>query len=87
MWARLENLYIAGSMAIGGSIIKQGKTEESPVAEQFNGEGHTLADVTVVAIDQIYSHDSCLRKIRESRWIRTLETSYPSGMNLRLDSL
>ena len=30
---------------------------------------------------------SCLRKIRESRWIRTPGTSYPLGMNLRVDSL
>ena len=27
-----------------------GKTKESPVAEHFNGEGHTLANLTVVAI-------------------------------------
>ena len=67
--------------------ITHGKTEESPVAEHFYGEGHTLADMTVMAIDKIYSHDSCLCKIQESRWIRTLGTSYPSGMNLRMDSL
>ena len=67
--------------------IKHGKMEESPVAEHFHGEGHTLADVTVVAINKIHSHDSCLLKIGESRWIRTLGTSYPSGMNLRVDSL
>ena len=69
------------------SDIKQRRTEKSPVAEHFNGEGHTLVDMTVVAIDQLYSHDSCLRKIRESRWIRTLGTSHPFGMNLRVDSL
>ena len=61
--------------------------EEFPVALRFNGEGHTLADMTVVVIDKIYSHDSCLCKIWESRWIRTLGTSYPLGMNLRVDSL
>ena len=37
--------------------IPHRRTEESPVAEHFNGEGHTLADMTVVAIDQLYSHD------------------------------
>ena len=67
--------------------IRHRRTEESPVAEHFNGAGHTLADLTVVAIDQLHSHDACLRKIRESRWIRTLGTSYPFGMNLRVDSL
>ena len=67
--------------------IKQRRTEESPVAEHFNGAGHTLADLTVVVIDQLYSHDACLHKIRESRWIRTLGTSHPFGVNLRMDSL
>ena len=67
--------------------ITHGKTEESPVAEHFNGEGHTLADMTVVAINKIYSHDPCLHKIWESRWIGTLGTSYPLGMNLRVDFL
>ena len=37
--------------------IIQRRTEESPVAEHFNGEGHTLADMTVMAIDQLYGHD------------------------------
>ena len=67
--------------------IKQRRTEESPVAEHFNCKGYTLADMTVMAIDQLYSHDSCLRKIGESKWIRTLGTSRPFGMNLRVDSL
>ena len=62
-------------------------TEESAVVKQFNSEGHTLADMTVVAIDKIYSHDSCRRKVQKSRRIRTLETSYLLGMNLRVDSL
>ena len=61
--------------------------EESPMAEHFNGERHTFADVTIVAIDKIDSLDSCLHKIWESRLIRTLGTSYPLGMNLMVDSL
>ena len=73
-------------MAIG-STPRMKKIEEYPVAEHFNCEGHSLAEVIVVAIDKTHSHDSCLRKIRESRWIRTLGTSYPFGMNLRVDSL
>ena len=46
-----------------------------------------MADMTVMVIDQIYSRDPTLRKIKESRWIRDLGTSYPLGMNLRVDSL
>ena len=57
------------------------------MAEHFKGAGHTLADLTVVAIDQLYSHEACLVKIRENRWIRTLETAHPFGMNIRMDSL
>ena len=55
MWARLENRHIAGPMAIVSTDITDthGKTEESPVAKHFNGEGHTLADMTVVAIAKI----------------------------------
>ena len=67
--------------------IAHRRTEESPVAAHFNGEGHSQADMVVAVIDQLYSRDPCLRKIRESRWIRTLGTSHPSGMNLRVDSL
>ena len=68
------------------SNITHGNTEESPVAKHFHGEGHTFADMKVVAISKTYSHNSCLCKIWENRWIRTLGTSYPSGMNIRVDS-
>ena len=43
--------------------ITQRRIEESPVVEHFNGEGHILADMTVMVIDQLYSHGSCLRKM------------------------
>ena len=58
-----------------------------PVAEHFTVKGHTLADMTVVVIDQLYSHDPCLRQVRESRCIRTLGTSHLFGTNLRVDSV
>ena len=64
--------------------FRQRRTEESAVTEHFNGAGHTLADLTAMAIDQLYSHDACLHKIRESKWLRNLGTSYPFGMNLRV---
>ena len=85
MWAWLDILYISEQWPL--LHITHGIMEESPVAEYFSGEARTLADVTVMAINKIHSHDSCLRKIRESRWIRTLGTSYPTGINLRVDSL
>ena len=63
------------------------RTDESPVTEHFNSDAHLQADMVVMIIDQIQSHDPCLQKIRESRWIRTLGTSHPLRMNLRVDSL
>ena len=47
------------------------RTGQSPVAEHFSGDGHSQADMAIMVIDQIQSHDPCLRKIRESRLIRT----------------
>ena len=67
--------------------IMHRRTDESPVAAHFNSEAHSMEDMTVMVIDQIHSRDPTLRKIKESRWIRDLGTSYPFGMNLRVDSL
>ena len=63
--------------------------EESFVAEYFNGEGHILADMTVMAINKIHSYNPCLSKIGESRWIRTLGTlsfsnEHQGGFNVKL---
>ena len=48
-----------------------------PVAIHFNSSGHTVKDMAVMVIDRPYRNDPVLRKVRESRWIRTLETSCP----------
>ena len=55
----------------------------------LNGAGHTLADLIVVAIDQLLYLATMLvsAKYIESRWIRTLGTSHRFGMNLRVDFL
>ena len=47
-------------------------TEVSPVTDHFNDDEHSIADITVMVIDQKRSRDPCLRKIKVSRWIRTL---------------
>ena len=67
--------------------IAHKRTKESPVAEHFNGAAHLPAYTRVMVIDQLWNHDPCLRKIRESRWIRTVGTTHHSGTNLRVDSL
>ena len=67
--------------------ITHKRTDKSPVSSHFNRGQHTLADMLVMVIERARSQDPCLRCIRESRWIRTLGTSFPLGMNLRDDSL
>ena len=67
--------------------IAHQRTKESPVAEHFNSGAQGQSDMTVMVIELARSRDACLRKIRESRWMRTLGTSSPLGMNLRVDSL
>ena len=64
-----------------------GTIEESPMVAHFNGTGHTEVDVMVMIIDRLWRDDTTLRKIEESRWIRTLGSSWPTGMNLQTDGL
>ena len=63
------------------------RVAEKPVAAHFNTNGHSADDMTVMVIERLWRDDPILRKIRESRWIASLDTSCPSGMNLRTDSL
>ena len=67
--------------------IAHRRTEDSPVAEHFSSGTHKESDMAVMAIEFAQSRDACLQKIRESRWIRTLGTSFPLGMNLKVDGL
>ena len=63
------------------------KTKEKPVAIHFCWDDHTLSDLSVVVVDQLYQGDPVLRKNRESRWIWWLQTESPKGLNLRVDKL
>ena len=67
--------------------ITHQRTNESPVAAHFNSMTHTVEDMTIMVIDQMFDQDPTLWKLRESRWIRALGTSFLQGMNLRVDSL
>ena len=44
-------------------------TNESPIADRLNLTSYTFEDLTIMVIDQLFDHDSTLRKLRESRWI------------------
>ena len=62
-------------------------TPDKPVADHFNGTGHSADDISIMVIERLWRNDTVLRKTKESKWIRTLSTAYPNGMNLRTDSL
>ena len=61
-------------------------TEEKPVATHFISQGHSVEDMTVMVIEKLWKDDPVLRKVRENKWMRTLDTSHPRGMNLRVDT-
>ena len=76
-------------MRINGHLydIAHLRTEDSPVAEHFNSGTYEESDMAVMTIEFARSSDACLRKIKESSWIKTLGTAFPLGMNLRVDGL
>ena len=63
--------------------VTHGRTEASPVAAYFRSAGHSEADLSVCVIDRLGKEDVIRRKNQGSRWIRTLGTLWPRGMNLR----
>ena len=50
------------------------KRLEKPVAVHFTSPHHTADDLRVFVIEKLRRNDPVLRKIRESRWITTLDT-------------
>ena len=67
--------------------IAHQKTEETPMAKHFNSREYVESEITVMFSEFAQSHDTCLDKLRESRWMRTLGTSSPLGMNFTVNSL
>ena len=67
--------------------ITHGCINESPVAAYFTSKGHTEIDMSVMITDRCWREEAIIRNIRESRWIRMLDTAWPSGMNYRTDGL
>ena len=63
------------------------RTEESPVVEDFNSGTDKESDMADMAIEFAQSRHTCLWKIRESRWIRTLRTWFLLRMNLKVNGL
>ena len=63
--------------------VRHNRTEKL-VALHFNSPGHTLDDLRVMVIERLWKSDTVLRKIRESRWISTLDTTWPKGITYTL---
>ena len=55
--------------------------KDTPVAEHFNGRGHTINDVTVTIVDQEFRKNRRLRL--EESYMLLLNTRSPSGINAR----
>ena len=64
--------------------IRNMKTQKSAVAKHFNLRGHSMKDLTVMVIEKIPEGDVQTRRgceKHERKWIGTLRTLDPLGMN------
>ena len=61
------------------SSIRNNKNE--PIPNHFNGPHHELKDLKIVGIEKIRKNDIFLRKIKETFWIKKLQTLIPVGLN------
>ena len=53
---------------------------DQATGEHFNLPGHSLSDMKVTILEKLHSDDPNMRKIRESYYIKKLNTKY-KGMN------
>ena len=67
--------------------VTHGRIDGSPVATHFRSDRHCESDLSVCVINRMWTEDTIRRKNWESRWIRTLGTLSPRGMNLPSDAL
>ena len=57
------------------------KNLKQPVPSHFNSPDHKMEDMKFVILETIKTKDIHLRKIRESFWIKKLQTLTPEGLN------
>ncbi len=57
--------------------LRKGK----PVAEHFNGNGHSMEQLEVYILERICDNAKYVRMIKERDWINRLHTEIPSGLN------
>ena len=58
----------------------RGYDESQPTGQHFNSQGHSIADMSVLILEQVRSSDPLYRKEREKYCIRKFNTYY-NGMN------
>ena len=56
---------------------------EKSTGEHFNQPGHKLSDMNVTVLEKVHSKDPFMRKVRESHFIKKMNTKY-KGMNKKL---
>ena len=52
-----------------------------PIPNHFNQKGHAIDDLKIVGIEKIRKNNIFLRKIRETFWIKKIDTLMPKGLN------
>ena len=55
---------------------------DKPVAVHFSSEGHSVADLRLVVIEQLGNRSKFRRQFKERFWINTLQTDRPLGLNI-----
>ena len=75
-----ESLY--QRMLLNFSMIRTKKSDA--VAIHFNSRNHSSKDLIIRGIEKIYGEDT-FRKIRESFWIKKLNTVQPNGLNTQIE--
>lgn len=58
--------------------------KQDSVATHFYTDGHSIDDFSVIGIEKVYGEDT-YRKVKESFWIKKLQTLHPDGLNQQID--
>ena len=54
--------------------------QNNSVGQHFNGPGHSLANMNILAIEKVFSRGTAIIEKRESHWINKLEAEF-KGLN------
>ena len=61
------------------SVVRNKKND--PISYHFNSDKHSAQDLYIVGIEVLSDNDIHYRKVRESFWIKKLQTIQPNGLN------